>query len=62
MKRTNIKLVSFCFFYSVFNVFVIKQQYHIDEKRNVKQPPLLRLLSNFVVKFYSEQLTVVRLS
>jgi hypothetical protein len=62
MNKTNNLLVSLASFFLREDADVVNNQHHIDEKRNVKQPPLLPLLSNFIVKFYSQQHTVVSLS
>ena len=53
MKITNENIISFYFQSSYFS-YTAKQftmDHHSDEKRNEKQPPMLKRVDNFIAQF-----------
>lgn len=40
----------------------VKSQFHSDEKRNVKQPPLLKVIENRKVSFYNLMIAIPKMS
>lgn len=41
---------------------IVRDQFHADEKRNVKQPPLLTVINNLSTSFYNEKVFKPRMS